>query len=307
MGGARRVRRRACVSGHVGEDGGRPRPPWPAAAARGASATAAAPSRPRAPPGDCLPPRLVDAIGAHAARGEQKRRRRSLRTAPIRPPPRRARRARRRARVRRPRGAWRATQSRAHLRGVDRAPRSRSGGGRAASAPHPTPPTPPAPAPPSHPLPPPRHSAPPPGRRRRSGRHYGLLVGHGRGEKGKSRGQSASARAAAPAAAAGDRDVERSAGRGPRRAGPRAPPPADPLAPASPQGFLKSWGMILVSEIGDKTFFIAAIMAMKHSQRQVGEEEGASGGRPESDGLLPRSASSPRPRSLPAPCRPWPS
>jgi putative Ca2+/H+ antiporter (TMEM165/GDT1 family) len=27
--------------------------------------------------------------------------------------------------------------------------------------------------------------------------------------------------------------------------------------------------MILVSEIGDKTFFIAAIMAMKHPQRLV--------------------------------------
>lgn len=35
------------------------------------------------------------------------------------------------------------------------------------------------------------------------------------------------------------------------------------------EGFLKSWGMILVSEIGDKTFFIAAIMAMKHPQKLV--------------------------------------
>ena len=35
------------------------------------------------------------------------------------------------------------------------------------------------------------------------------------------------------------------------------------------QGFLKSWGMILASEIGDKTFFIAAIMAMKHSRVTV--------------------------------------
>ena len=34
-------------------------------------------------------------------------------------------------------------------------------------------------------------------------------------------------------------------------------------------GFLKSWGVILASEIGDKTFFIAAIMAMKHSRQQV--------------------------------------
>ena len=35
------------------------------------------------------------------------------------------------------------------------------------------------------------------------------------------------------------------------------------------EGFLKSWGMILASEIGDKTFFIAAIMAMKHSRAVV--------------------------------------
>jgi putative Ca2+/H+ antiporter (TMEM165/GDT1 family) len=35
------------------------------------------------------------------------------------------------------------------------------------------------------------------------------------------------------------------------------------------EGFLKSWGMILASEIGDKTFFIAAIMAMKHSRTVV--------------------------------------
>ncbi len=35
------------------------------------------------------------------------------------------------------------------------------------------------------------------------------------------------------------------------------------------EGFLKSWGMILASEIGDKTFFIAAIMAMKHSRSVV--------------------------------------
>jgi Ca2+/H+ antiporter, TMEM165/GDT1 family len=30
------------------------------------------------------------------------------------------------------------------------------------------------------------------------------------------------------------------------------------------QGFLKSLGVIFASEIGDKTFFIAAIMAMQH-------------------------------------------
>ena len=35
------------------------------------------------------------------------------------------------------------------------------------------------------------------------------------------------------------------------------------------QGFVKSWGMILASEIGDKTFFIAALMAMKHPRRTV--------------------------------------
>lgn len=44
-------------------------------------------------------------------------------------------------------------------------------------------------------------------------------------------------------------------------------------SPSTPQktkqGFLKSWGMILVSEIGDKTFFIAAIMAMKQPQKLV--------------------------------------
>jgi hypothetical protein len=35
------------------------------------------------------------------------------------------------------------------------------------------------------------------------------------------------------------------------------------------EGFLKSWGVILASEIGDKTFFIAAVMAMKNSRREV--------------------------------------
>lgn len=39
--------------------------------------------------------------------------------------------------------------------------------------------------------------------------------------------------------------------------------------PFASQGFLKSWGMILLSEIGDKTFFIAAIMAMKNRRRTV--------------------------------------
>ena len=34
-------------------------------------------------------------------------------------------------------------------------------------------------------------------------------------------------------------------------------------------GFLKSWGLILVSEIGDKTFFIAAVMAMRNSRQSV--------------------------------------
>ena len=32
------------------------------------------------------------------------------------------------------------------------------------------------------------------------------------------------------------------------------------------EGFTKSSLMILVSEIGDKTFFIAAVMAMRHPQ-----------------------------------------
>lgn len=35
------------------------------------------------------------------------------------------------------------------------------------------------------------------------------------------------------------------------------------------QGFVKASGMILLSEIGDKTFFIAAIMAMKHRRISV--------------------------------------
>lgn len=35
------------------------------------------------------------------------------------------------------------------------------------------------------------------------------------------------------------------------------------------EGFAKSALMILVSEIGDKTFFIAAIMAMRHPQLQA--------------------------------------
>eukprot|EP00959_Pyramimonas_sp_CCMP1952_P006266 131211-Pyramimonas_sp.AAC.2 len=34
-------------------------------------------------------------------------------------------------------------------------------------------------------------------------------------------------------------------------------------------GFYKSFAMVLMSEIGDKTFFIAAIMAMKHSRSTV--------------------------------------
>ncbi len=40
------------------------------------------------------------------------------------------------------------------------------------------------------------------------------------------------------------------------------------------EGFLKSWGVILASEIGDKTFFIAAILAMRHSRRVVSVCEG---------------------------------
>lgn len=35
------------------------------------------------------------------------------------------------------------------------------------------------------------------------------------------------------------------------------------------QGFTKSFGMIFASEIGDKTFFIAALMAMKNPRGVV--------------------------------------
>ena len=35
------------------------------------------------------------------------------------------------------------------------------------------------------------------------------------------------------------------------------------------EGAVKSGTMILISEIGDKTFFIAAIMAMRHSRATV--------------------------------------
>ena len=35
------------------------------------------------------------------------------------------------------------------------------------------------------------------------------------------------------------------------------------------EGLFKSGSMILVSEIGDKTFFIAAIMAMRHPRTTV--------------------------------------
>jgi putative Ca2+/H+ antiporter (TMEM165/GDT1 family) len=35
------------------------------------------------------------------------------------------------------------------------------------------------------------------------------------------------------------------------------------------EGFVKSFAVILASEIGDKTFFIAAVMAMKNSRKQV--------------------------------------
>lgn len=34
-------------------------------------------------------------------------------------------------------------------------------------------------------------------------------------------------------------------------------------------GLLSSWGVVIASEVGDKTFFIAAIMAMKHSREHV--------------------------------------
>lgn len=35
------------------------------------------------------------------------------------------------------------------------------------------------------------------------------------------------------------------------------------------EAFIKTFFLILVSEIGDKTFFIAAIMAMKHPRMMV--------------------------------------
>lgn len=35
------------------------------------------------------------------------------------------------------------------------------------------------------------------------------------------------------------------------------------------EGLFKSGTMILISEIGDKTFFIAAIMAMRHARTTV--------------------------------------
>lgn len=35
------------------------------------------------------------------------------------------------------------------------------------------------------------------------------------------------------------------------------------------EGFLKSLGVIIASEIGDKTFFIAAVMAIKNSRKEV--------------------------------------
>ena len=39
------------------------------------------------------------------------------------------------------------------------------------------------------------------------------------------------------------------------------------------EGFLRSASMILASEIGDKTFFIAAILAMNHSRLTVRDEK----------------------------------
>lgn len=45
------------------------------------------------------------------------------------------------------------------------------------------------------------------------------------------------------------------------------------------EGFLKSWGVILASEIGDKTFFIAAIMAMRHARLTVRLAGGGGGWR----------------------------
>jgi putative Ca2+/H+ antiporter (TMEM165/GDT1 family) len=41
------------------------------------------------------------------------------------------------------------------------------------------------------------------------------------------------------------------------------------------EALVKSFGVIAVSEIGDKTFFIAAVMAMKNARITVSEAPGA--------------------------------
>nr|CAB3481028.1 unnamed protein product [Digitaria exilis] len=75
----------------------------------------------------------------------------------------------------------------------------------------------------------------------------------------------------------------------PRHATPAPPPVSDPTAPrmrlphtpaparrndpdardSSPPGFTKSLAMTVLSEIGDKTFFAAAILAMRHPRKLV--------------------------------------
>jgi len=73
--------------------------------------------------------------------------------------------------------------------------------------------------------------------------------------------------------------------------------------------FLKSWGVILASEIGDKTFFIAAIMAMRMIMRQVGDSKNLIHDHTSKSVLSSNTLySSPPPpyRSLPVQLVPWP-
>lgn len=47
------------------------------------------------------------------------------------------------------------------------------------------------------------------------------------------------------------------------------------VMPGFIEAFMSTWAMILVSELGDKTFFIAAILAMSHSRRAIFLSAGA--------------------------------
>ncbi|CAO2188315.1 unnamed protein product, partial [Urochloa humidicola] len=49
----------------------------------------------------------------------------------------------------------------------------------------------------------------------------------------------------------------------------RSPPPSSAMAPSLLGGFTKSLAMTVLSEIGDKTFFAAAILAMRHPRKLV--------------------------------------